>query len=136
MISSGRMDNQHPQRAQGPAGATMQPLTQQMEQELARARRIVARSDLSPQWVEGATALVQEWADAEATECGWPPAAVTVPSTAALPEVLAAVARGRRPGTPARPAPAWVPASRSSAARTAGEGSPSQDRRSRIMAMP
>ena len=95
MISSGPRDNQHPQRAQGPADATMQPLTQQMEQELARARRIVARSDLSPQWVEGATALVQEWADAEATECGWPPAAVTVPSTAALPEVLAAVARAR-----------------------------------------
>lgn len=74
--------------------APAQP-AEELTDELARARRIVGGSDLSPQWVEGATALAQEWADAEATECGWPPAAVTVPSTAALPDVLAAVARAR-----------------------------------------
>lgn len=68
--------------------------------ELDRARRIAARSDVDPAWAAGAQELAQAWADAEARDRGWPVAPVTVPSVAALPDVLAAVARARLEGVP------------------------------------
>ena len=52
------MEDPRPERA----------VPRELVDELARARRIVARSDLSPRWVEGAVVLAQAWADAEATE--------------------------------------------------------------------
>lgn len=72
----------------------MTTVPESLQTELARARRIAARADVDPAWVEGAATLAQQWADAEAAAHGWPPAPVRVPSVAALPDVLAAVARG------------------------------------------
>lgn len=70
----------------------MSDLPPALAEELTRARRIVARADLDPAWVEGAQDLAQQWADAESTARGWPAVAVVAPSAAALPDVLAAVA--------------------------------------------
>ncbi|WP_462418168.1 hypothetical protein [Kytococcus sp. Marseille-QA3725] len=78
----------------------MPSLPAALAEELTRARRIVARADLPEAWVEGAGGLAAGWADAEARENGWPPADVRVPSPAALPDVLEAVARGRLAGAP------------------------------------
>lgn len=71
---------------------------EELEVELARARQRVARAGLDPAWPQEAGRLAQRWADEEAAEQGWEPVELVVSSPAALPDVLATVARHRLAG--------------------------------------